>query len=78
MEPWGGFVLRSLCLVYGFVVALRWLCPLESPRSLCLVYGFVVALGGLSPLFLLSTFCFLLCQSVAMGGFGWLDTFGSR
>src|ERR1035441_4237241 len=23
--PWGGFVLRSLCLVYGLVVALWWL-----------------------------------------------------
>ena len=43
--PWGGFVLRSLCLVYAYYMALVWLW---------------VALRGLSLLFLLSAFHFLL------------------
>src|ERR1035441_8519785 len=45
--PWCGFVLRSLCLVYAYNMALGWLW---------------VALGGLSPLFLLSAFYFFLVQ----------------
>src|ERR1035441_4863697 len=50
---WCGFVLRSLCLVYAYYMALRWLW---------------VASGGFArPLASISTFCF--CQNVASGGF---------
>src|ERR1035438_6790417 len=49
---WGGFVLRSLCLVYAYNMALGWLW---------------VALRGLPPLFLLSTFYFLLLPECGFG-----------
>src|ERR1017187_7913046 len=50
--PWGGFVLRSLCPVYAYNMALGWLW---------------VALRGLPPLFLLSTFCFMLLPECGFG-----------
>src|ERR1019366_1898029 len=49
---WCGFVLRSLCLVYAYNMALGWLW---------------VALRGLPPLFLLSTFYFLLLPECGFG-----------